>query len=285
MGAVKGIDVSYWQQSVDFKKVKAAGIKFVIIRLGYNATLNLDSTFEAKYKAAKAAGLDIGVYYYSTAMTVAQAKKEAAFCLKHLKGKKLQYPVFIDLEDNDTSGKCSKAALANIAKSFCTAIVKGGFRAGVYASYYWLTSKIGDISDLNVWVAQYNSACSYSKRNKVMWQYTSSGKVSGISGNVDMNYCYKDYGNAAATASTKKTYAGAFPKLPERGYFNIGDSGAQVRNLQRLLNWASGTGLAVDGIIGPKTIAAVKTYQKKYGLTQDGLFGRACLSKAKKIKK
>ena len=88
-----------------------------------------------------------------------------------------------------------------------------------------------------------------------------------------------------AKSEPKRGYAGTFPTLPKRGYFANVDSGTQVKNLQRLLNWAADTKLSVDGSVGPKTIEAVKTFQKKYGLAQDGLFGKACLAKAKTIKK
>lgn len=88
-----------------------------------------------------------------------------------------------------------------------------------------------------------------------------------------------------ASTSTKKAYTGTFPTLPKRGYFRKGDTGAQAKYLQKLLNWAAGTKLTVDGIIGAKTIAAVGTYQKKYSLTIDYLFGKKCLAKAKTIKK
>ncbi|SCJ87486.1 Autolytic lysozyme [uncultured Eubacterium sp.] len=287
----KGIDISYWQgkKSVaHFTKAKRDGIKFVILRLGFNAELNLDSTFEPNYKAAKAAGLKIGAYYYSTAKTANQAKNEAEFCIKHLKGKKLDYPVFIDIEDNDTSGKCSKATLATIARTFCKTIETAGYRSGVYASLSWLTSKIGDIKGLNIWIAQYNDRCTYTKPYH-MWQYSSSGKVDGFSGRVDVNYQYRNFAaktvTQTVTSASKKAYAGTYPKLPLRGYFKSGDAGTQVDRLQQLLNWAEGVGLNVDGIIGPKTISAVKDYQKEYNLVVDGLFGRKCLSKAKAIKK
>lgn len=287
----KGIDISYWQgkKSVaDFRKAKKDGIKFVILRLGFNADLNLDSTFSPNYNAAKSAGLKIGAYYYSTAKTANQAKNEAEFCLKHLKGKKLDYPVFIDIEDNDTSGKCSKATLATIARTFCKTIEAAGYKSGVYASLSWLTSKIGDIKGLNTWIAQYNDRCTYTEPYH-MWQYSSSGKVDGFSGRVDVNYQYKEFRartvTQTSTGTSKKAYAGTYPRLPLRGYFKSGDTGTQVKRLQQLLNWAKGSGLNVDGIIGPNTISAVKDYQKKYSLVVDGLFGRKCLSKAKTIKK
>lgn len=92
--------------------------------------------------------------------------------------------------------------------------------------------------------------------------------------------------NAGELKSTaKKKYSGVFPKLPSRGYFKSGDSGTQVKRLQKFLNWAVNAGLKVDGDLGSKTIAAVKKFQKAYGLTQDGKFGKKSLAKAKKIKK
>ena len=287
----KGIDISYWQgkkTAAQLKKARADGIEFVILRLGFNAELNLDSTFNPNYNAALAAGLKVGAYYYSTAKTTVQAKNEAEFCIRHLKGKKLDYPVFIDIEDNDTSGKCSKTALANIARTFCKTIEAAGYKSGVYASWSWLTSKIGDIEGLNIWIAQYNDKCTYTKPYHI-WQYSSDGKVDGFSGRVDVNYQYKNFTAKTVpqtvTSTSKKAYGGTFPKLPQRGYFKSGDTGTQVKRLQLFLNWAGGSGLDVDGIIGSNTISAVKSYQKNFSLVVDGLFGQKCLVKAKTIRK
>lgn len=105
---------------------------------------------------------------------------------------------------------------------------------------------------------------------------------------ITTSYNSKNTTNASTTAkttSTKKTYSGTFPTLPSRGYFKKGDKGAQVKNLQKFLNWAVNAKLTVDGEVGDKTIAAVKSFQKLVKLTQDGLFGKNCLVKAKTFKK
>lgn len=285
MAKSKGIDVSYWNgklTTTQYKLLKKKGVEFVIARAGgYVGTLE-DSTFNNHYKNAKAAGLKFGVYYYSTAISTAQVKKEARHVISLCKGKKLDFPIWMDIEDNDTQGKLSKSKLTAIIKTFVKEVKAAGYKCGIYASYSWLTSKIGDLPGIDIWVAQYNSYCSY-KKAKAMWQYSSSGKFSGISCRFDLNWCYKDYGEKPNSDVTKKSYSGTLPKLPVRGYFKRGDKGTQVKYLQKFLNWC-GESLYVDGIIGDKTISAVEWYQKKYGLVVDGLFGKKCLEKAKNIK-
>lgn len=192
-----GIDISVWQKKVskaNFIKAKNAGIKFVILRLGYTGSESkkptLDSVFENNYKNAVAAGLDVGVYYYSLATSNDMAKKEAEFCINHLSGKTLNYPVYIDVEDPKYQAKKSKATLASVCNTFCNIIKNAGYRPGVYASTSWFNSKIGNITAAHTkWVAQYYKKCEY-KGSYDMWQYTSSGKVNGFKGNIDMNYYY-----------------------------------------------------------------------------------------------
>lgn len=194
---VKGIDISAWQGKVskaNFEKAKADGIKFVILRLGYTGSSTkkptIDSVFENNYKNAIAAGLPVGVYFYSLATNNTMAKAEADFCIKNLKGKKLSYPVYLDVEDPQYQARYNKATLANVCNTFCNAIKAAGYKPGVYASLSWFNNKIGNITAPHTkWVAQYNSTCDY-KGAYDMWQYSSSGKVSGLTGNIDMNYWY-----------------------------------------------------------------------------------------------
>ena len=196
---IKGIDISVYQNKIStakFKKAKSNGIKFVILRIGYTGRddrkCKIDSVFENNYKNAIAAGLPVGIYYYSTAKDTKKAKEEAEFCIKYLKDKKITYPVYIDLEDSKQMN-LSKSELAAIANIFCKTINKAGYKAGVYASLNWFNNKIGKITENHSkWVAQYNSKCEYTGKYDI-WQYSSSGSVSGISGNVDMNYCYTKF--------------------------------------------------------------------------------------------
>lgn len=191
---IKGIDVSKFQGDIDFKKVKASGIDFVIIRAGYGReTSQKDVKFEQNYKNAKAAGLKVGAYWYSYADSVEDAKKEAAACVSVIKGKQFEYPIYFDLEEKSQFDK-GKEFCSNLVKAFCNALEKAGYWAGLYCSTYYLNNYITDevAKRYAVWVAQYNDECTY-KRPYGMWQYSSEGKVNGISGNVDMDYGYVDY--------------------------------------------------------------------------------------------
>lgn len=296
MTKIKGIDISTWQGKVsldNFKKVKSDGIGFVILRLGYTGTssgkCNLDDTFETNYKNAIAAGLPVGVYYYSGTKGETSAKIEAEFVLKHIKGKKISYPVYLDLEENKNSGRCSKETLAKACNAFCKVINAAGYTAGIYASLSWFNNKIGNITAPHTkWVAQYNSICTY-KGSYDMWQYSSSGNIKGLTGRIDVNYCYKDFAKGKypnpTPSPTTKTYTGIYPKLPARGYFKRGDKGTQVKYLQKFLNWYGEYKLVVDGVVGSKTIITVEKFQKAEGLDVDGLFGRACLKRAKVVRK
>ena len=197
---IKGMDISAWQDKVskaNFEKAKADGINFVILRIGYTGSSSgkptIDSVFENNYKNAIAAGLPVGVYYYSMATNIDMAKKEANFVVENLKGKQITYPVYLDVEDPTKQAKYSKATLALVCNIFCDIIKNAGYKPGVYASLSWFNNKIGNItSEHSKWVAQYNSTCDY-KGAYDMWQYTSSGKVNGLSGKIDLNYCYKKF--------------------------------------------------------------------------------------------
>lgn len=197
---IKGMDISVWQGKLgkaNFVKAKNAGIKFVILRLGYTGSESgkptLDTTFESNYKNAIAAGLPVGIYYYSLATTSAKAKAEADFCIKHLKGKKITYPVYIDMEDPHKQAKCSKSTLATVCDVFCKTIKTAGYIPGVYASLSWFNTKIGKITAPHTkWVAQYYHKCEY-KGAYDMWQYSSSEAVPGIDNKTDVNWCYKKF--------------------------------------------------------------------------------------------
>lgn len=197
---IKGMDISTWQGKIskaNFEKAKNAGIKYVILRLGYTGSSSnkptLDDTFENNYKNAIAAGLPVGIYFYSLATTEAKAKEEANFCITHLKDKKITYPVYIDMEDPKKQGKQSKSTLAAVCNSFCNTIKAAGYIPGVYASLSWFNNKIGNITATHTkWVAQYNKTCDY-KGAYDMWQYSSSESVPGIASKTDVNYCYKKF--------------------------------------------------------------------------------------------
>lgn len=195
---MKVLDISKWQPNVDYQKVKDSGIDGVILRCGVTTygdmKCNIDSCFEKHYKGFKAVGMPLGVYYYSCANTVAKAKEEAQATLTYIKGKQLEYPIYYDTENEQRQRSLSKQALTDIAKAFCETIENAGYYVGIYASKSWLLDELdmAQLKDYDVWVAQYASKCTYTGAYG-MWQYTNTGKVNGISGNVDLSYCYKDY--------------------------------------------------------------------------------------------
>ena len=190
----RGVDVSKWQGDIDYSKVKNTGIQFVIARIGYGMYENQkDLEFEDNYKGAINNNLKVGVYLYSYALNTSDAKREAEVVLKWLNNRKLNLPVYYDIEDKSQT-TLSKETLTNMCETFCTEIEKAGYWAGIYANKYFLTTHL-DYKKLEkkytIWVAQYNDKNTY-KGKYDMWQYTSKGKVNGVNGNVDMNILYRD---------------------------------------------------------------------------------------------
>jgi GH25 family lysozyme M1 (1,4-beta-N-acetylmuramidase) len=214
---IKAIDVSKHQATIDWDKVKAAGVEVAIIRCGYGSNIALqdDTQFEANYAGAKRVGIKVGVYLYSYAKEVGAAKSEAEHVIRLLKGKTLDYPVYYDLEDSNTTGKCSASVIGDMATAFCNAVKAAGYKVGIYANKYWFTSILTDsrFNNWDKWVAQYSNDCTYQGKYTA-WQYTSTGKVNGISGNVDMSYFYKDY-STASTATATTTSSVSTTALPD----------------------------------------------------------------------
>ena len=195
-GAVKkGIDVSSWNETIDWEKVKADGIDYAIIRCGYGMDYvsQDDAQWNRNVAECERLGIPYGVYLYSYADTVERASKEADHVLRLLKGHNPSYPVYYDLEDNTIAG-LSAELKGQIAKTFCDKIEAAGYKVGIYSNLNWwnnyLTDPVFHNSGWSKWVAQYNSTCDY-KGNYDMWQCTSTGRVNGISGNsgnVDINF-------------------------------------------------------------------------------------------------
>lgn len=213
----KVIDISEFQSTINFAKVKADGIEGVIVRCGYRGaekgTLNEDSRFIEHIKGAYKAGLAVGIYMFTEGITAAEGKAEADYAIKMWKkaGIPLSYPIAIDTEavniKNERAKNLTRAQRTAVIKGFCDRIKELGYEPMIYASTAWLNNKL-DMSRLpyKVWVAQYNSTCEY-KGSYVMWQYTSSASVSGVGGKVDMNKCYiaaKPYNYIAPKVATKQ---------------------------------------------------------------------------------
>ena len=196
----RGIDVSKYQGNIDWGAVAASGINFAIIRVGYRGSssgaLVQDPYFKKNISGATKAGIKVGLYFFTQAVNEAEAVEEASMAMSLASGYKVTYPIFIDTESasNGRANGLSKSTRTAVVKAFCQTVRNGGYKAGVYASKSWYANQL-NASALNgycIWVAQYNSSCTYSGKYD-MWQYSSKGSVSGIKGNVDMNISYTGY--------------------------------------------------------------------------------------------
>lgn len=190
-----GIDVSRWQSEVDFQAVKADGIDFVILRIGYWDTK--DANFDKYYTDAKAAGLDVGVYIYSYSASVADAAFEAANVLSWIGEKSLEYPVYYDIEDEVQSPLTNKERTA-LCLEFARVITEAGYLPGVYASENWFKNYLEreSLIHLPLWLAKWtkdSTAKPDPGEPYGLWQYTDKGEVDGIKYSVDMDVSYVDY--------------------------------------------------------------------------------------------
>jgi len=191
---MKGIDVSKWQGNIDFKKVKASGIDFVIIRAGFGREISQkDPYFDQNYSRAKAAGLNVGAYWYSYADSVEDAKREANVCIEVLKGKQFEMPVYFDLEEKKQFNR-GKEFCSNLVKAFCNTLEDAGYFAGLYISRSPLQTHITSevAKRYALWIAEYGSRLNYVGQYG-MWQNSDTGSVPGIFGNVDTDICYVNY--------------------------------------------------------------------------------------------
>lgn len=194
----KGIDISYHNGTINMSEVKTSGIEFVILRLGYRKNGNhIDEKFYENYNKALQFEIPVGVYIYSYALNTDDALKEAEFVLDVVKNLKLEYPIFIDMEDADgykSNNNVNYSTCVDICEVFCNHIENAGYYVGIYANLDWLNNKINDtrLDKFDKWVAQWSTSCKYKKKFG-MWQFSSKGNVPGISSNVDLNYDLKDY--------------------------------------------------------------------------------------------
>lgn len=286
----KGIDVSEFQGKIDWEKVKNDGIEFAILRCGYGMDFSNqdDVEYERNANECERLGIPYGVYLMSYANTVEKARSEAKHVLRLIEGRKISLGVWHDIEDNGTSGAINKETLTNIINTFCNTIKNAGHRVGVYANLNWLENKIEKTikDNYDIWVAQYYSKCEYEGKY-IMWQHTSSGKVNGISTNVDMNILYKD-----------------LPVINNNDNNNSKTNNLEIiKSLQKALNKDYNCGLDVDGIIGPLTTKAVnnnmvrnftvgefakwvqeRLIAKGYSLNEFGVDGRYGNESEKKVK-
>ena len=192
-----GIDVSKWNGNIDWTAVRNSGVSYVIIRCGYRGStggsLIEDPTYRKNIKGAKAAGLQVGVYFFTQAINEVEAVEEASMVLNLISGQGVTLPVYLDVEaSGGRADGIGKDMRTRVCKAFCQTIQNSGYKAGVYANKTWFTSYINTASLTNykIWLAQYAATPTYTATRYDMWQYSSKGSVAGISGNVDMNIRY-----------------------------------------------------------------------------------------------
>ena len=207
MADIRAIDVSAWQETIDWKKVAGTGVKVAILRCtaGSSDLTAKDSYFEKNYSGAIKNGIKVGVYRFSYAKTIDQIKKEANGVVAALKGKTITYPVFLDLEWEWQQKNLTKSQLGDFIDAFRTIIEKTGYTFGIYCNLNWIRNILPASAQTHpLWIARYPledkgviredlRIDSGDYKNCIGWQYSSKGRVSGISGNVDMDVFYKDY--------------------------------------------------------------------------------------------
>lgn len=198
----QGIDVSSFQGEIDWQKVKEDGIEFAIIRLGYRGygtgKMVLDDYFEQNIKGALEAGLEVGVYYFSQAISEEEAVEEAQVVLENIKNYNVTYPIIYDAEeiatDRARTDGLTVHQLTDNAIAFCEYIEAAGYQSMIYSNKRWLLTKLDleRLTDYDIWFAGYVNIPEYPYDFK-MWQYSESGSVNGIEGNVDLNISFMDY--------------------------------------------------------------------------------------------
>lgn len=194
------IDISKWQKSVDYTQIKMDGqVAGVILRCGYTGStaksLEVDELFHQHAQGFLRVGIPIGVYWFSRATSIAEGKAEALKTLELIKDYRIDYPVYIDVEDNTYQAKVTREVLTNAVKSFCETIEGAGYYTGIYASVSWFRDKLltNPLNAYDKWVAHWGVDKPSYALPYGMHQYTATGKVRGIAGDVDLNHCYKDY--------------------------------------------------------------------------------------------
>lgn len=247
----KIIDISTFDGTVDFEKMKKDGIVGVIIRAGYG-TSEIDEYFQEHIKGANAAGLPAGIYWFSYAYTVEMARKEAKTCLDAIRPYKIDLPVFWDYEyasDNYAKTKgviVNRSRLNAMAETFCDAVQGTGYRAGIYFNKDFRRNRFypSTLKKYVQWYAYYNDVLDY-KDGIDLWQYTSNAEVDGVpAAKEDLNYLLNESLLPASKPISAKD------KL--------------VKALQEALNASYGTSLVVDGYCGPKTLAVVREHYLRY---------------------
>lgn len=192
-----GIDVSRWQENIDFEAVKNAGVEFVIMRMGINSDIDkdisVDSYYKQNIKSAKEAGLKVGIYVYSAAITTTRAIEHARWTIDQLDGESLDFPIAFDWENWSKFRKyqISMHDLDETFKAFAETINASGYETMLYSSKFYLENIWSNRQDYPVWLAHYTNETNY-QGDYFLWQMSNVGRVDGIKGNVDIDILYKN---------------------------------------------------------------------------------------------
>lgn len=277
------IDVSTWQRDVDWNRVKAAGIRAVIIRAGFGTTK--DNMFEDHYAGARAAGLAIGAYWYSYAYSAEQAEQEARTCLEVISGKAFEIPVYYDMEE-DGQMALGRSVMTEMACCFIDTVQAAGRRGGMYSSPSWFSDFIDYERmcrlDYSIWLAHWASRPALKSD---IWQYGEDGSIDGVPGDCDvdiiMNESVIDSGDDPTPEPKPEPEPEPTPEPePDSDAPALPPDAPTVATVQTWLNENYNAGLAVDGIYGRLTKAALVcalqtelNRQTGAGLVVDGIFG------------
>ena len=255
----KLIDVSTWNGNIDWDKVYKSGVRYAMIRssFGVENPNQVDNKFVRNITNAQRAGVKCGIYHYSYAKSAAEAKKEAEFCLKTIKGYKLDLPVAFDIEDSSQT-HLGKDTLTSIVIAFCDRIKSAGYRPMLYCNPNWLCNYLHKdklINKYDIWLANWGvSAPSY---NCAIWQYSENGSVPGISGSVDMNWIYKDY-TSTKPATTKPVTKPSNVKKTDYSVKVTAQAGLNVRK-------GAGTNYNIITALKCGTVATVSKVSGNWG--------------------
>lgn len=193
--AILGIDISTWQGRINWERVKDAGVEFAMIRVGYrgikDGELAQDNWAQTNYAGASAAGVKVGAYFFSQAISVEEAREEAGYVLDLLKDWNVEMPIVFDWEfvaESTRTSRMNPRVLTDCAKAFCEVIEDAGYEAMIYFNSDMSNNEmyLEELLEYDFWLAMYDQVMNYPHRVD-MWQYTDSGSVPGIDGNVDMN--------------------------------------------------------------------------------------------------
>lgn len=238
--AKRGIDISAHQGDIDLATLKSQ-IDFVIIRVGYGTKGTIDTKFKRNADLCRSLGIPVGFYWYSYALDQNGARQEAQACLNAIAPYKdiVQYGVWFDMEDADgykkRNGMPSNQMLRDMCHEFCATTENAGYYSGIYASQSWFNNQLNgsELDRFDKWVAQWPTSGGKqtglntpdTKRSDVhLWQFTSAGKFSGYSGNLDTNYAYTTFPNPGASTPAPEPKPEPAPEPTPSQKFNIGDS-------------------------------------------------------------